>query len=88
MVKLNPRQFKSLRSVSQSLIRKYEGPFEIIAKAGNISYRVDMPHHLKIHPIFHAIQLKTYFEDMEDKESGQYRRARIFNHTTNRGQAD
>ena len=61
MVKLNPRQFKSLRSVSQSLIRKYEGPFEIIAKAGNISYRVDMPHHLKIHPVFHASQFKTVF---------------------------
>ena len=37
MVKLNPRQFKSLRSMSQSLICKYEGPFEIIAKVGKIS---------------------------------------------------
>ncbi|XP_010326236.1 uncharacterized protein [Solanum lycopersicum] len=78
MVKLNPRKFKSLRSVNQSLIRKYEGPFDIIAKAGKISYRVDMPHHFKIHPVFHASQLKPYFEDMEDKERGQSGRARIF----------
>ena len=37
-----------------------------------------MPHHLKIHPVFHASQLKSYFEDMEDKELGQSERARIF----------
>ena len=78
MVKLNPRQFKSLQSVNQNLIRKYEGPFEIIAKAGKISYRVDMPHHLKIHSVFHASQLKPYFEDKEDKERRQFERARIF----------
>ena len=78
MVKLNPRQFKSLRSVNQNLIRKYEGPFEITAKASKISYRVDMPHHLKIHLVFHASQLKPYFEDKEDKERGQSERARIF----------
>ena len=53
--------------MNQNLIRKYEGPFEIIAKAGKISYRVDMPHHLKIHSVFHASQLKPYFEDKEDK---------------------
>lgn len=65
MVKLNPRQFKSLRNVSQSFIPKYEGPFEIIAKAGKISYRIDMPHHLRIHPVFHASQWKLYFQDKE-----------------------
>ena len=78
MVKLNPRQFKSLRGVNQNLIRKYEGPFEIVAKAGKISYRVDMPHHLKIHPVFHASQLKPYYEDKEDRDRGQSERARIF----------
>ena len=37
-----------------------------------------MPHYLKIHPVFHASQLKSYFEDMEDKKRGQVERARIF----------
>ena len=64
--------------MSQSLIRKYEGSFEIIAKDGKISYRIDMPHHLKIQPFFHACLLKPYVEDMEDKERGQSGRARIF----------
>ena len=78
MVKLNPGLFKLFQNVSQSLIRKNEGPFEIIAKAGKTSYWVDMPHHLKIHPVFHASQLKPYFEDMEDKERGKSGRAQIF----------
>ncbi|KAM3340892.1 hypothetical protein P3S68_028527 [Capsicum galapagoense] len=78
MVKLNPRQFKSLRSVNQSLIRRYEGPFEIVAKVGKISYKLDMPSHLKIYPVFHASKLKPYFEDKEDVERGKSSRAQIF----------
>ncbi|OIT19222.1 hypothetical protein A4A49_62090, partial [Nicotiana attenuata] len=78
MVKLNPRQFKSLRVINQNLIRRYEGPFEITAKVGKISFRLDMPHHLKIHPVFHASQLKPYHEDMDDAERGQSSRAQIF----------
>ncbi|KAH0653730.1 hypothetical protein KY289_031408 [Solanum tuberosum] len=45
------------------MIRRYEGPFEIIAKAGKISFRVDMPHHLKIHPVFYA--------NVKDRDRGQ-----------------
>ena len=37
-----------------------------------------MPHHLKIHLVFHASQLKPYFEDKEDKDQGQSEMARIF----------
>lgn len=78
MVKLNPKQFKSLRSVSQSLIHHYEGPIEIIYQARKIFYRVDTPYHLKIHSFFHTSQLKPYCEDVEDKERGQFGRAQIF----------
>ncbi|OIT34800.1 hypothetical protein A4A49_11859 [Nicotiana attenuata] len=78
MVKLNPQQFKSLRGVNQNLIRRYEGPFEITAKVGKVSFRLDLPHHLKIHPVFHASQLKPYHEDQDDAERGQSSRAQIF----------
>ncbi|PHT85444.1 hypothetical protein T459_07550 [Capsicum annuum] len=78
MVKLNPRQFKSLRSVNQSLIRRCEGPFEIVAKVGKISYKLDMPSHLKIYPVFHARKLKPYFEDKKNVERGKSSRAQIF----------
>ncbi|KAK3003964.1 hypothetical protein RJ639_020235 [Escallonia herrerae] len=53
MLKLLPQQFKSFRRVHKGLIRKYEGPFPIVAKVGKASYRLELPPKLKIHPVFH-----------------------------------
>ena len=50
LVKLLPQQFKSLRSVHKGLVRRYEGPFPILGKVGKVSYRVELPPRLKIHP--------------------------------------
>lgn len=77
LVKFNPKQFKALGGVHQNLVRKYEGPFKIIAKVGNISYKVELPPHFKIHSIFHASVLKPYHEDKEDPSRNQSRRAPI-----------
>ena len=81
MVKLNPRQFKSLQSVNQNLIRKYEGPFEITAKVGKISYRVDMPHHLK-KPI------KALFRRQGRQRAGAVRESQNLHHNAYCGQAN
>nr|GEW43303.1 hypothetical protein [Tanacetum cinerariifolium] len=48
-VKLLPQQFKSLRKVHKGLIRRYKGPFPVIGRVGNVSYRVQLPPKLKIH---------------------------------------
>ncbi|KAK2999667.1 LOW QUALITY PROTEIN: hypothetical protein RJ639_024572, partial [Escallonia herrerae] len=53
MLKLLPQQFKSFRKVHKGLIQKYEGPFPIVAKVGKVSYRLELPPKLKIHPVFH-----------------------------------
>ncbi|KAK3043574.1 hypothetical protein RJ639_002153 [Escallonia herrerae] len=53
MLKLLPQQFKSFRKVHKGLIQKYEGPFPILAKVGKVSYRLELPPKLKIHPVFH-----------------------------------
>ncbi|KAL8043819.1 hypothetical protein ABFX02_08G008550 [Erythranthe guttata] len=37
----------------KGLVRRYEGPFPIIAKVGKVSYRLELPSSLKIHPVFH-----------------------------------
>ncbi|KAK3027656.1 hypothetical protein RJ639_040619, partial [Escallonia herrerae] len=58
MLKLLPQQFKSFRKVHKGLIRKYEGPFPIVAKVGKVSYRLELPPKLKIHPVFHASVVK------------------------------
>ncbi|KAK3037385.1 hypothetical protein RJ639_030483 [Escallonia herrerae] len=54
MLKLLRQQFKSFRKVHKGLIRKYEGPFPIVAKIGKASYQLELPPKLKIHPVFHV----------------------------------
>ncbi|WJZ90968.1 hypothetical protein VitviT2T_010081 [Vitis vinifera] len=66
LVKLLPQQFKSLRPVRKGLVRRYEGPFPILGKVGKVSYRVELPSRLKIHPVFHASYLKPYHGDKDD----------------------
>ncbi|GJU98174.1 putative nucleotidyltransferase, ribonuclease H [Tanacetum coccineum] len=74
-VKLLPQQFKSLRKVHKRLIRRYEGPFPMIGRVGNVSYRVQLPPKLKMHPVFHVSFLKPYHGDKEDPERGVSKRA-------------
>ena len=75
MVKLLPQQFKSLRKVHKGLIRRYEGPFPLIGRFGKVSYRLQLPPKLKIHPVFHVSFIKPYHEDMEDPERKVSKRA-------------
>ena len=77
LVKFNPRQFKALRGMHHNLVRKYEGPFKIVAKVGKISYRLELPPHFKIHPVFHASVLKPYHEDKDDPSRNKSQRAPI-----------
>ncbi|XP_070056614.1 uncharacterized protein [Nicotiana tomentosiformis] len=77
MLKFNPKQFKALWGMHQNLIRKYEGPFKIVAKVGKISYKFDMPSYLKIYPVFYASILKPYHEDKDDASMSQSSRAPI-----------
>ena len=66
LVKLIPQQFKSFRKVHKGLVRKYEGPFPILGRVGKVSYKVELPSRLKIHPVFRVSNLKPYHEDKED----------------------
>nr|GEY00790.1 hypothetical protein CTI12_AA187700 [Tanacetum cinerariifolium] len=75
MVKLLPQQFKSLRKVHKGLIRRYEGLFPMIGRIKKVSYRVQLPPKLKIHPVFHVSFLKPYHGDEEDPERGVSKRA-------------
>ena len=77
LVKLIPQQFKSFRKVHKGLVRKYEGPFPILKRVGKVSYKVELPPRLKIHPVFHVSNLKPYHEDKEDPGRGISTRAPI-----------
>ncbi|KAL5744672.1 hypothetical protein ACOSQ2_027788 [Xanthoceras sorbifolium] len=75
LVKLLPQQFKAFRKVHKGFVRKYEGPFPILKKVGKVSYKVELPPRLKIHPVFHVSHLKPYHADMEDPSRGESSRA-------------
>ncbi|KAL5772293.1 hypothetical protein ACOSQ2_012217 [Xanthoceras sorbifolium] len=75
LVKLLPQQFKAFRKVHKGLVRKYEGPFPILKKVGKVSYKVELPPRLKIHPVFHVSHLKPYHADTEDPSRGESSRA-------------
>ncbi|TYK04961.1 reverse transcriptase [Cucumis melo var. makuwa] len=49
------------------LVRKYEGPVEVLKKIGNTSYRVSLPAWMKIHSLVHVSNLKPYHQDLDDK---------------------
>ncbi|KAL5744158.1 hypothetical protein ACOSQ2_027274 [Xanthoceras sorbifolium] len=75
LVKLLPQQFKAFRKVHKGLVRKYEGPFPILKKVGKVSYKVELPPRLKIHPVFHVSHLKPYHADTEDPSRRESSRA-------------
>ena len=45
-------------SLSTKLARQYVGPFRVLAKVGRLAYRLDIPAHWQIHPVFTIAQLE------------------------------
>ena len=77
LVKLVPEQLRFLRKQDRRLVRKYEGPVKILAKVGNASYKIELPKWMKVHPVFHVSNLKTYHEDPSDPSRNLATRAII-----------
>jgi hypothetical protein len=51
-------QVSLAQRVSQKLGFKYFGPYKIISRVGNVSYKLKLPESAKIHPVIHVSQLK------------------------------
>ena len=47
-------------------MRRYEGPFPVIKRVGKVTYKLQLPSTIKVHPVFHVGQLKPYSRDVED----------------------
>ena len=63
LLKLTPHILKkvSIKTRQRGLIPKFEVPFEVIKKMGEVTYMLKFPERLKLHPSFHVSFLKPYF---------------------------
>lgn len=61
LLKLQPYRQHTLRQHKHhKLAPKYYGPFKLIAKVGEVAYKLDLPTESQIHPVFHVSQLKKF----------------------------
>ncbi|PKI50100.1 hypothetical protein CRG98_029496 [Punica granatum] len=58
--------FSNIRTCTRGLTRRYEGPFQVLQRVGNVAYKVELPKKLNLHPVFHVSMLKPFQEDKED----------------------
>ena len=72
LLKLTPQIWKKVtdRRYHKGLVQRYDGPFCVLQRIGNVAYRLQLPERMKIHPTFHVSFLKPYHED-ETRQQGR-----------------
>lgn len=62
-------QFQPPKGTARSLTRKYEGPFRVKKRVGEVAYELELLHHMHMkHLAFHVNQLKRCGLDVEHPE--------------------
>ena len=70
LLKLTLQIWKKIsnKTLHRGLVPKYDGPFEVVKRVGQVAYRLRLPERLKIHHKFNVSFFKPFSEDLVDKE--------------------
>jgi hypothetical protein len=61
-VLLSTRHAKLATAGCKKLLPKWIGPFKVLARIGEVAYRLELPTHLKWHNVFHVSLLRSYVD--------------------------
>ena len=69
-LKLTIQIWKKIKSIQfqRELILKYDGPFEIVKRVGNMAYKLKLQKRSKFHPTFHVSFLKPHHSNPNPDE--------------------
>lgn len=70
VVWVSTRDIRCRRGV-RKLLPKFLGPFPILARVNEVSYRLKLPRHMRIHPTFHVAKLKPFISGPLDSTWGE-----------------
>ncbi|QRV79946.1 Retrotransposable element Tf2 protein [Ceratobasidium sp. AG-Ba] len=67
---LDARNIKTKRPVAKLSAKKI-GPYKVVKKEGTHAFRLELPHTLKIHPVFHTSLVSLKKEDLFERKRSQ-----------------
>ncbi|MCO5550091.1 hypothetical protein L7F22_003570 [Adiantum nelumboides] len=58
--KVIPEKSHLILGKDRRLSPRFTGPFKILKRIGSLAYKLELPSHVKVHPVFHVSLLKKY----------------------------
>ena len=59
-LKVVPQNSNLVLGKDKRLSPRFAGPFKILKRVGSLAYKLELPSHVRVHPVFHVSLLKKY----------------------------